>query len=103
MELKKYNINVCGVCPGPTKTEFFDKSCEGKYDLLATIGAADYYFKGDGENGKSANRIGYRVGAGAMYNFNDNISARVVGRYSYIGAKSLNYAAEVTAGLRYTF
>ena len=77
--------------------------CEGKYDLLATIGAADYYFKGDGENGKSANRIGYRVGAGAMYNFNDNISARVVGRYSYIGAKSLNHAAEVTAGLRYTF
>ena len=77
--------------------------CEGKYDLLATIGAANYYFKGDGEGRKSANRIGYRIGGGAMYNFNDRISARVVGRYSYIGAKSLNHAAEVTAGLRYTF
>lgn len=39
MELKKYNINVCCVCPGPTKTEFFDKSCEGKYDLLKNVKA----------------------------------------------------------------
>ena len=77
--------------------------CEGKYDLLASIGAANYYFKGEGKGGKSANRIGYRLGAGAMYNFSDHISARVMGRYSYIGAKSLNHAAEVTAGLRYTF
>ena len=78
--------------------------CEGKYDLLATVGVADYYFKGEGTaDAKSANRIGYRVGAGAMYNMTDHISARVVGRYAYIGAKDLSHAAEVTAGLRYSF
>lgn len=37
LELSKYNINVCCVCPGPTKTEFFEKSCDGKYDLLKNV------------------------------------------------------------------
>ena len=78
--------------------------CEGKYDLLATIGVADYYFKGEKDGGSdSNNRIGWRIGGGAMYNMTDHISARVVGRYAYIGAKELNHAAEVTAGLRYSF
>ena len=78
--------------------------CEGKYDLLATVGLANYYYKGEWDSGSdSKNRIGYRVGGGAMYNFNDHISARVVGRYAYIGGDSLNHVAEVTAGLRYTF
>ncbi len=78
--------------------------CEGKYDLLATIGVADYYYKAE-SNGSSDsnNRIGWRIGGGAMYNMTDHISARVVGRYAYIGAKELNHAAEVTAGLRYSF
>ena len=78
--------------------------CEGKYDLLATIGVADYYYKGEANGGSdSNNRIGWRIGGGAMYNMTDHISARVVGRYAYIGAKDLNHAAEVTAGLRYSF
>ena len=79
--------------------------CEGKYDLLATIGVADYYYKGKFTAGKSdsKNRIGYRIGGGMMYNMTDHISARVVGRYAYLGAKSLNHAAEVTPGLRYSF
>lgn len=78
--------------------------CEGKYDLLASIGVADYYFKGESnDTSHSANRIGYRIGAGAMYNFNDHISARIMGRYAYIGASSLNHVAEMTAGLRYNF
>ena len=78
--------------------------CEGKFDLLASVGIADYYFKGEADDtSHSANRIGYRVGAGAMYNFNDHISARIMGRYAYIGASSLNHAAEMTAGMRYSF
>jgi opacity protein-like surface antigen len=78
--------------------------CEGKYDIFATLGMADYYYKIDAkEDGKSANRIGWRIGGGAMYNITKNISARVVGRYAYIGANSLNHAAEVTAGMRYSF
>ncbi len=78
--------------------------CEGKFDLLATVGVADYYYKVQKETEtNSNNRIGWRIGGGAMYNMTDNISARVVGRYAYIGAKDLNHAAEVTAGLRYSF
>lgn len=78
--------------------------CEGKFDLLATLGVADYYYKVSSDtDSNSNNRIGWRVGGGAMYNMTDHISARVVGRYAYIGAKDLNHAAEVTAGLRYSF
>ncbi len=78
--------------------------CEGKYDLLASIGLANYHYKGESaENDKSANRIGYRFGLGAMYNFNDNISARLMARYAYIGADTMNHAAELTAGMRYNF
>ena len=78
--------------------------CEGKYDLLATVGVADYYYKGESNgDSKSNNRIGWRIGGGAMYNMTDHVSARVVGRYAYVGAKDLNHAAEVTAGLRYSF
>lgn len=78
--------------------------CEGKYDLLATVGVADYHYTGKANGDKiSKNRIGWRVGGGAMYNMTDHVSARIVGRYAYIGAKDLNHAAEVTAGLRYSF
>ena len=78
--------------------------CEGKYDLLATAGVANYYYRGKSDSDKiSKDRIGWRIGGGAMYNMTDHISARLVGRYAYIGAKDLNHAAEVTAGVRYSF
>jgi len=78
--------------------------CEGKYDLFATIGVADYYYKGEDDNGSdSSNHVGWRIGGGAMYNFSEHMSARVVGRYAYIGSNELNHTAEVTAGLRYSF
>ena len=78
--------------------------CEGKFDLLATIGVADYYYKGETDGGSSSsNHIGWRIGGGAMYNMTDHISARLVGRYAYVGSNELNHVAEVTAGLRYSF
>ncbi len=39
MELKKSNVNVCCICPGPTKTDFFEKACDYKYNLLKNINA----------------------------------------------------------------
>ena len=51
----------------------------------------------------SFNRVGYRAGLGLQYDFNDNFSARVVGRYSYIGAATVDNLMEVTAGLQYRF
>ena len=78
--------------------------CEGKYELLGSVGVADYYYKGLTEDSNDTNNhIGWRVGGGAMYNITDHVSARVMGRYAYIGASELNHAAEVTAGLRYNF
>ena len=78
--------------------------CEGKYELLGTFGVADYYYKGfNGDVNDTNNHIGWRIGGGAMYNITQQVSARIVGRYAYIGASDLNHAAEVTAGLRYSF
>lgn len=78
--------------------------CEGKYDIIGTVGVADYYYKGFLDNvNDTNNHIGWRVGGGAMYNFNEHVSARLIGRYAYIGASDLNHVAEVTAGMRYNF
>lgn len=78
--------------------------CEGKYDIVATVGVADYNYSGKSDTGDSkSNHVGWRIGGGAMYNFNEHVSARIIGRYAYIGAGELNHTAEVTAGMRYTF
>jgi len=94
-KINAYGMDMYGYLP---------LGCEGKYDVLATIGVADYYYKGfRGENNDSNNRLGWRIGGGAMYNMTEHVSARIVGRYAYIGASDLNHVAEVTAGLRYNF
>lgn len=75
-----------------------------KMDLLGSVGAANYKLKVKDSTGKyDKDRIGYRIGAGAQYRFTDHISARIMGRYSYIDSKALKSLTEVTAGLRYTF
>lgn len=73
-------------------------------DLLASIGIANYDvdFKSDTFK-KSKSRAGYRFGVGAQYNFTDNFSARVMGRYNYLGMRNLDSFAEVTAGVKFTF
>ena len=48
-------------------------------------------------------RIGYRAGIGAQYDFNDNISARLMYRYTQLGMKEVKNLNEVVAGLRYSF
>ena len=78
--------------------------CNG-LNLLGTVGLANYNMKvkyaHHGSDDKQ--RMGYRLGIGAQYDFTENMSARIVGRYSYIGAKHLDNLMEVTAGIRYTF
>lgn len=79
--------------------------CSG-FNLLGSLGAADYNvkykFKPTGRS-MDKQRVGYRAGAGFSYDFNNNVSFRVMGRYTYIGMPNLNNLMEVTAGLRYTF
>ena len=77
--------------------------CSG-FDLLGTLGVANYNVKYKFSPGSvDKQRVGYRAGIGMSYNFTDNVSFRVVGRYSYIGMANLDHLMEVTAGLRYTF
>ncbi len=78
--------------------------CEGKFNALGSIGLGDYNVKTrHHHHSNDTNKIGYRFGLGAMYNLTDNISARIMGRYDYVGTKYLDDIWEMTAGLRYTF
>ena len=80
------------------------------FHLLGSIGFADYNVKykfrsndGPGRGSNDKQRVGYRAGVGFSYDFTDHLAMRVMGRYSYIGMKTLNNLMEVTAGLRYYF
>lgn len=77
----------------------------GNFNLLGSLGAANYRwrFKYPEVKAKHQNRIGYRAGIGAQYDFNENWAIRVMGRYTYLGMSHVNDLKEVTAGLKYTF
>lgn len=47
--------------------------------------------------------MGYRLGAGAQYNFNDNIAARAMVRYVDTDIDGLDNIVDLTLGIRYTF
>ncbi len=77
--------------------------CSG-FNLLGTVGVANYNMKVKSHDGSvDKQRIGYRAGIGAQYDIDENWSARVVGRYSYLNSNALDNLQEVTVGLRYTF
>lgn len=78
--------------------------CTG-FNLLGSLGLANYRvrFKYPDVKSKHQERIGYRAGVGAQYDFNDHWAVRVMGRYTYLGMARLNNLKEVTAGLRYSF
>lgn len=78
-------------------------ACSG-FNLLGSLGAADYNVKYKYTEGSTdKQRVGYRGGVGFSYDFNNNVSFRMMGRYTYIGMPNLNNLMEITAGLRYTF
>ena len=78
--------------------------CEQKVELLGSLGLGiyDISIKKDGEK-STTDRVGYRLGLGAQYNFTEHFSGRIMGRYNYIGNGQLHSFNEVTAGIRYTF
>jgi len=73
------------------------------FGLVATGGFALYDITQKGLPDKSFQRVGYRIGGGMQYDMNENWSARVIGRYSYVGANRLDNYAEVAAGMLYRF
>ncbi len=77
--------------------------CDG-FNLLGTLGLANYNMKVKYVRGsQNKQRMGYRAGVGMQYNFTENFAARVVGRYSYIGARNLDNLMEVTTGVKFMF
>lgn len=89
-----YGIDLYGYMP---------VGCDG-LSLLGTVGLANYELEVKEMGQKETwSRVGYRAGIGAQYDFNDNWSARIVGRYSYIDTKAVDNLMEATAGIRYTF
>ena len=73
------------------------------FGLVATGGLALYDVTQKGLPDEGFMRVGYRIGGGMQYDMNDHWSARVIGRYSYVGAERLDNFAEVTAGMLYRF
>ena len=71
--------------------------------MLATAGAAINHANYKGLPDKAFTRVGYRAGLGLQYDMGEHWAARVVGRYSYIGAERLNNLKEVTVGMLYRF
>jgi opacity protein-like surface antigen len=71
--------------------------------MLATAGAAINHANYKGLPDKAFTRVGYRAGLGLQYDMGEHWAARVVGRYSYIGADRLNNLKEVTVGMLYRF
>lgn len=78
--------------------------CSG-FNLLGSLGLADYNvkYKFKPSGSKDKQRMGYRAGLGFSYDFTENVSMRVMGRYAYIGMKNLDHLMEMTAGLSYAF
>ena len=70
---------------------------------LLTAGGAIYDVKYKNMVSSSNKKFGYRAGIGMQYDMTDHISARVVGRYSYLGTKRLNNFKEVAVGMLYRF
>ncbi len=96
---KKFKFNAYGL----DLYGYLPLGCEQKFKLLGTLGAAVYDTELKHNDKISKSKVGYRVGGGAQYDLTENVAARVVGRYGYIGSRDLNHVAEVTAGLRYSF
>ena len=92
-----YGLDVYGYLP---------IGCNETFDLLASVGIANYDIDVKGDllaQDNDFSKVGYRFGLGAQYNITDNVSARVMGRYVYLNARELDSFDEVTAGIRYTF
>lgn len=73
------------------------------FGAILTAGGAIYDIKYKNMPSSSTTKVGYRAGVGMQYDMTNNISARVIGRYSYIGTERMNNLKEVTVGMLYRF
>lgn len=94
-EFYAYGLDMYGYMP---------VGCDGM-SLLGSLGLANYNvkLKHYSAGSEDKQRMGYRAGIGAQYDFTENLAGRLMYRYSYLGMKELKNLNEITAGIRYTF
>ena len=93
-----YGIDALGYLP---------LGCEQKVALVGTAGLGyyDFAYKDMGERTDNEATWGYRLGAGAEYNVNDNIAVRALARYTKLDQRAAysNDMMEYSIGARYNF
>ncbi|MDD7313156.1 MAG: porin family protein [bacterium] len=74
------------------------------FELVGSLGIGQYKFKmkGFGYTAKDDD-VGYRLGAGAQYNINENFALRGMVRYNIIDSDAVDDIKELSIGLRYNF
>lgn len=94
---RSYGLDAYGYLP---------LGCEQKFALLGTAGIANYDFKTKVpmEKRHGDNGLGYRLGAGAQYNIDQNLAVRAVARYVWTDKiADTDHITEYTAGIKYNF
>lgn len=82
--------------------------CDQVVSLLGTAGIAEYTFTTKetyGSSEKSRDHgVGYRLGVGAQYNVNDNVSVRALARYVGLDkVENYDHMMEYSVGAKYSF
>ena len=79
--------------------------CDRIFSLFATAGIANYDFDtADAVTKGEDNGLGYRLGAGAQYNFTSHVAVRALGRYIWTDKlEGMDHLAEFSLGLKYIF
>ncbi len=82
--------------------------CEQRFSLLGTAGVGMYKFRKSYSSlalkGGNDSGYGYRLGAGIMYDIDDNWSIRALARHVNLdGVEGFDHMMEYSAGIRYNF
>lgn len=92
-----YGLDLMGYLP---------LGCDQTFALIGTVGIGEYIVRNQYSLGKG-NRdhgIGYRAGAGVLYNVDENWGIRVLARYVNLNhINDYDHMMEYSAGVRYTF
>ncbi|MBP5399080.1 MAG: porin family protein [Alphaproteobacteria bacterium] len=79
--------------------------CEGRVELIAGAGIAEYTFKARwlGNGSGKDHSTGYRLNAGLQYNLTDNWSLRGMYHHVYTQKSYVDAIDEYSVGIRYNF
>ena len=94
-----YGLDLIGYMP---------LGCDEKVELLGSLGMG--YYDTEVKVESPSQRLketddgwGWRLGAGAQYNFTENMAARVMVRYADVDVEGVDNVVDLTAGVRYSF